>query len=59
MALPARWLGGLSNILEVSQLQAVQALIVRKWSIRRIARTVGVNRRFPGDPMGARQWLTL
>ena len=35
----------MSNILEVSQQQAIQALIVRNWSIRRIARTLGVNRR--------------
>ena len=35
----------MSNILEVSQQQVIQALIVRNWSIRRIARTLGVNRR--------------
>jgi len=64
MALPAPWLSGLSNILEVSQLQAVQALIVRKWSIRRIARILGVNRHtlqklatLPGADSPATPWV--
>ena len=35
----------MSNILEVSQQQAIQALIAKRWSLRRIARTLGVNRR--------------
>ncbi|MEI8376394.1 MAG: IS21 family transposase [Planctomycetota bacterium] len=35
----------MSNILEVPQQQAIQALIAKCWSVRRIARTLGVNRR--------------
>lgn len=35
----------MSNILEVPQQQAIQALVAKGWSIRRIARTLGVNRR--------------
>ena len=35
----------MSNILEVSKQLAIQALIAKRWSIRRIARTLGVNRR--------------
>ena len=35
----------MSNILEVPQQQAIQALIAKGWSIRRIARTLGANRR--------------
>ena len=35
----------MSNILEVPQQQAIQALIAKGWSVRRIARTLGVNRR--------------
>lgn len=35
----------MSNILEVSQQQAIQALIAKGWSVRRIARTLGINRR--------------
>jgi transposase len=35
----------MSNILEVPQQQAIQALNAKGWSIRRIARTLGVNRR--------------
>ena len=35
----------MSNILKVPQQQAIQALIAKCWSVRRIARTLGVNRR--------------
>ena len=35
----------MSNILEVPQQQAIQALIAKSWSVRRIARTLGINRR--------------
>jgi transposase len=35
----------MSNILEVPQQHAIQALIAKRWSLRRIARTLGVNRR--------------
>jgi hypothetical protein len=35
----------MSNILEVPQQQAIQALIVKGWSVRHIARTLGINRR--------------
>ena len=35
----------MSNILEVPQQQAIQALISKGWSVRRIARTLGINRR--------------
>jgi transposase len=35
----------MSNILEVPQQQAIQALIAKGWSVRLIARTLGVNRR--------------
>jgi transposase len=35
----------MSNILKVPQQQAIQALIAKGWSIRRIASTLGVNRR--------------
>jgi transposase len=35
----------MSNILEVPQQQAIQALVAKGWSVRRIARTLGVNRR--------------
>jgi transposase len=35
----------MSNILEVSQQQTIQALIAKNWSVRRIARTLGINRR--------------
>ncbi len=35
----------MSNILEVSQQQAIQALIAKGWSVRHIARTLGLNRR--------------
>ena len=35
----------MSNILEVPQQQAIQALIAKCWSVRRIARTLSVNRR--------------
>lgn len=35
----------MSNILEVPQQQAIQALIAKGWSVRRIARTLGINRR--------------
>ena len=35
----------MSNILEVPQQQAIQALIAKCWSVRRIARTLGLNRR--------------
>ncbi|MEI8039568.1 MAG: IS21 family transposase [Verrucomicrobiota bacterium] len=35
----------MSNILEVPQQQAIQALIAKGWSVRRIARTLGLNRR--------------
>ena len=34
----------MSNILEVPQ-QAIQALIAKGWPVRRIARTLGINRR--------------
>jgi IS30 family transposase len=32
----------MSNILEVPQQQAIQALIAKGWSVRRIARTLGI-----------------
>ena len=35
----------MSNILEVPQQQAIQALIAKGWSVRHIARTLGINRR--------------
>jgi len=35
----------MSNILEVPQQQAIQTLIAKGWSIRRIAHTLGLNRR--------------
>jgi hypothetical protein len=35
----------MSNILEVPQQQAIQALNAKGWSVRRIARTLGINRR--------------
>jgi hypothetical protein len=35
----------MSTIREVSQQPAIQALILRNWSIRRISFTLGVNRR--------------
>ena len=35
----------MSNILEVPQQHAIQSLIAKRWSVRRIARTLGVNRR--------------
>jgi predicted transcriptional regulator len=35
----------MSNILEVPQQQAIQALIAKDWSVRHIARTLGINRR--------------
>jgi transposase len=35
----------MSNILEVPQQQAIQALIAKDWSVRRIALTLGINRR--------------
>ena len=35
----------MSNILEVPQQQAIQTLIAKGWSIRRIAHTLGINRR--------------
>lgn len=35
----------MSNILEVPQQYAIQALIAKRWSLRHIARTLGVNRR--------------
>ena len=35
----------MSNILEVPQQQAIQALIGKGWSARRIARALGINRR--------------
>src|SRR5690606_2440650 len=35
----------MSNILEVPQQQAIQALFAEGWSVRRIARTLCVNRR--------------
>ncbi len=35
----------MSNILEVSQQQAIQGLAAKGWSVRRIARTLGINRR--------------
>ena len=35
----------MSNILEVSQQQAIQALAAKGWSGHRIARTLGINRR--------------
>ena len=35
----------MSNILEVPQQQAIQALIAKGWSVRHIARTLGLNRR--------------
>ena len=34
----------MSNILEVPQQQAIQALFVKGWSVRHIARTLGINR---------------
>jgi len=35
----------MSNILEVPQQQAIQALVAKGWSVRHIARTLGINRR--------------
>ena len=35
----------MSNILEVPQQLAIQSLIAKGWSVRRIARTLGLNRR--------------
>lgn len=35
----------MSNILEVPQQHAIQALIAKRWSLRHIARTLGINRR--------------
>ena len=35
----------MSNILEVPQQQAIQVLIAKGWSVRHIARTLGINRR--------------
>ena len=35
----------MSNILEVPQQHAIQSLIAKRWSVRRIARSLGVNRR--------------
>ena len=35
----------MSNILKVPQQQAIQALIAKGWSVRLIARTLGINRR--------------
>lgn len=35
----------MSNILEVPQQQAIQALTAKDWSGRSIARTLGINRR--------------
>ena len=35
----------MSNILQVPQQQAIQALIAKGWSVRRIARTLDLNRR--------------
>lgn len=35
----------MSNILEVPQQQAIQALVAKGWSVRRIASTLGINRR--------------
>jgi len=35
----------MSNILKVPQQQAIQALVAKGWSVRRIARTLGINRR--------------
>jgi len=35
----------MSNILEVPQQQAIQSLIAKGWSVRLIARTLGINRR--------------
>ena len=37
--------GSMSNILEVPQQQAIQALVAKGWSVRRIASTLGINRR--------------
>ena len=37
--------GSMSNILEVPQQQAIQALVAKGWPVRRIARTLGLNRR--------------
>ena len=33
----------MSNILEVPQQHAIQALIAKRWSLRHIARTLGIN----------------
>src|SRR6188768_1061202 len=35
----------MSHILEVSHQQAIQGLAAKGWSVRRIARTLGINRR--------------
>ena len=35
----------MSNILEVPQQQAIQSLVAKGWSVRQIARTLGINRR--------------
>jgi transposase len=35
----------MSNILKVPQQQAIQALLAKGWSVRHIARTLGINRR--------------
>jgi FixJ family two-component response regulator len=35
----------MSNILEVSQQQAIQALIAKGWTVRQVARSLGINRR--------------
>jgi predicted transcriptional regulator len=35
----------MSNILEVPQQQAILALTAKGWSVRHIARTLGINRR--------------
>ena len=35
----------MSNILEVPKQHAIQALIAKRWSVRRIARSLGINRR--------------
>lgn len=38
-------MGDMSNILEMPQQHAIQSLIAKGWSVRRIARTLGLNRR--------------
>ena len=35
----------MANILKVSHQQTVQSLTANGWSVRRIARTLGINRR--------------